>query len=664
MQAIDRLTRGNTYCGPCNYKSAIQLPTKLREDIGPGMCCAVIGLTIRIGLSYVVDHTFPLHLAFLYLAYRLLFLIAFGVHFCTRFSLMDDEARDRALKLYLFVGIPLTFLPAQFALIALLRPRWCLRALGDWFTYPQTFNPGLYRSPIPLGIRYLLSLSFDFHMALIAMLPASFAVNKDEVPSFKKLFAALQRSPHWHERESVLIGLNEHDGAPHLEHYTAFLEHIGIIGRTKSGKTAFMACLHYQLSIILPLVAQIIIDCKSHSNELLAGQLATGKPTKWFTFQTGLSSYVMNPLDQTWYLKRAAILRNAFWTAAINLDSGPDHGRQWFSIAGVVNLIRPSQREPKTLREMAKIMEHGGGMKDEIRKAGSYVRAVFQYLQHVDAINAPSTMQMEEEIEAGNNLYFGLPALESSILTRYTGSMALQSVIRSVFTADPDKFKGFVFADEAQTIGGRNTESLFTQARSVGLSLITSMQLGANAEGQVSDLGETIENNVGIEFIFSAKTKDEIERVKTIGGETVEALFSEEIKKRPVPYFTWKRPWGSNSNGASYYATTKYKLANVNVSQMREVLASRYPTNEINRISINPQLCIIRTQNENYLGACNTVRTFYHIDKRTYEKRRSMPWPAGNEHTITLTNEPPKEDITPPPDEPPPIHTARKKPRK
>ena len=160
------------------------------------------------------------------------------------------------------------------------------------------------------------------------------------------------------------------------------------------------------------------------------------------------------------------------------------------------------------------------------------------------------------------------------------------------------------------------------------------MQSEETAKGQVSDLGKTIENNCGIEFIFMAKTPDEIKHVQAIGGETVHLLTSYEVTTKRSPD-TATVSWTDNSGmrrERKIRTATHSAQASVRV---QEFLAERYTTNEINRISIDPDVRSFSAHTTRTTSSVrNTIRMLYHVDLATYEKRQHMPWPKGNEDTI------------------------------
>lgn len=151
------------------------------EFAGPGEnakeALIFVGTCVWIGVFFwyaaAVDDAHPaMQLArFLLPILTCAMVVGFGVHYCTRFTLMDPAARRRALLLFFLVGLPLTFVPFSWAL-CLVAPRRCWDAFVSWLTYPDHDAPGLYRSPLgPPWLRKALSISFAFLPAFAAIAP-------------------------------------------------------------------------------------------------------------------------------------------------------------------------------------------------------------------------------------------------------------------------------------------------------------------------------------------------------------------------------------------------------------------------------------------------------------------------------------------------------------
>lgn len=141
-------------------------------------------LPLRILFEHLVaiDNAHPAVLlaSLLFPVLKYVLVVGFGVHYCTRFTLMNPEARRRALWIFFLVGIPLSFLPYAWVL-CLAAPHRCWDAFVSWLSYPAHYAPGLYRSPVgPPWVRRSLSVSFAFLTAFTAIAPVLFITEHEE----------------------------------------------------------------------------------------------------------------------------------------------------------------------------------------------------------------------------------------------------------------------------------------------------------------------------------------------------------------------------------------------------------------------------------------------------------------------------------------------------
>lgn len=172
---------GNCYGGPY-YKSALELPAKGENSTEVFSACLM--LSVPAAFLYLAEfltegriHNLCLVLGPLL---RWAFTIAFGIHYCLRFTVGDEGARKTALMLFFLIGLPLTFLPLGF-LLPLLKPRKSWQAIVSWFSYPSYTVPGLWLRPIQgATLIAALSVTLAFPMVLTAIFPATFVTEHDD----------------------------------------------------------------------------------------------------------------------------------------------------------------------------------------------------------------------------------------------------------------------------------------------------------------------------------------------------------------------------------------------------------------------------------------------------------------------------------------------------
>lgn len=181
MRSSYYLAAGNCYGGP-DYESALQLPAKGENATEVGS--ALLLLAIPAAVGYVAENLSEgrLHLVAVVLwpLLRWGFTVCFGIHYCSRYTLMDEESRTKALVAFFVVGLPLTFVPFSF-LLPLLAWKQSWRAVVSWFSYPDDTVPGLWRRPFgSFWIRVILSAPLAIPMALVAIYPATFFTEHED----------------------------------------------------------------------------------------------------------------------------------------------------------------------------------------------------------------------------------------------------------------------------------------------------------------------------------------------------------------------------------------------------------------------------------------------------------------------------------------------------
>ncbi len=163
----------------------------------------------------------------------------------------------------------------------------------------------------------------------------------------------------------------------------------------------------------------------------------------------------------------------------------------------------------------------------------------------------------------------------------------------------------FLFIDEFQRMVARNLEYMLQLARSMGVGVILANQSMQDLKTAKNDLIPAIEANCRYRQWFSVSSSDDRRRLIDGSGETVE-LFGGRTET--------VGPQGPSTS-----------------ESQQERCMSRLTVNDVLLASDHPKHSIVRIARgagyAQYGGMPFIVESDYHITKRQYESRKSMPWP-------------------------------------
>ena len=463
--------------------------------------------------------------------------------------------------------------------------------------------------------------------------------------TFEAVTSRLKNSADALERQHLWLGVSKEGGHPVLLAREALEQHAHIMGGSGSGKTSLgLAPLIHQL--IGQECSVVVLDLKGDQSlfeEARARADATGCLFKWFTSESGESTFVFNPLTQRHMAKLTPVERADIYTRALGLDHGEGYGRIHFSRANRAPLLKLLQLEPEvdSFEQLARGLKT---RKDELfpnRRALEHaddLYAVVDNLSLVDAMNVtrprpgsdavqqPLTQDernelMDHAIDMGDVLeepsvyYFKLPGALHTSSDREIGKFALNALLTAAYKRKGKKLPVYLVIDEFQMLVSEDLGVVLEQARSMGIYVILSNQAPSQLQKVGADLLASVESNTGFQQIFSIHDPDYRKVLGALSGESV--------------YVFTSRSYRSDEDGWS--TTESYS----------QDIGPNLRTNDFMRMSARENECWVHIKhNRGYSqfdGKPFVIYPDYHIDRQEYEHRRDHGrWPLADEQPGTL----------------------------
>lgn len=448
------------------------------------------------------------------------------------------------------------------------------------------------------------------------------------------------------ERQHIWLGVSKEGGHPVLLAREALEQHAHIMGGSGSGKTSLgLAPLLHQL--IGQECSVVVLDLKGDQSLFEEARIRAGKQGctfKWFTSESGESTFVFNPLTQSHMATLTPVERADIYTRALGLDHGEGYGRIHFSRANRAPLLKLLQLEP----EVDSFEQLGRGLrqrKEELfpnRRALEHaddLYAVVDNLALVDAMNVtrprpgsdavsqPLTEDEREElmdhaIDMGDVLdepsvyYFKLPGALHTSSDREIGKFALNALLTAAYKRKGKKLPVYLVIDEFQMLVSDDISVVLEQARSMGIYVILSNQAPSQLQKVGADVLASVESNTGFQQIFSIHDPDYRKVLGALSGESI--------------YVFTSRSYRHDADGGA--ETESYS----------QDIGPNLRANDFMRMSARENECLVHIKhNRGYSqfdGKPFVIYPGYHIDRDEYERRRDYGvWPLEEEHFGTLT---------------------------
>ena len=460
--------------------------------------------------------------------------------------------------------------------------------------------------------------------------------------TFDAVTDRLQGSGEALERQHLWLGVSKEGGHPVLLDREVLEQHAHIMGGSKSGKTSMgLAPLLHQL--IGKDCSVVVLDLKGDQalfEEARASAKTTGSTFKWFTSESGESTFVFNPLVQSHMASLTPVELADIYTRAMGLDHGEGYGRIHFSRANRAPLLKLLQLEPEidSFEQLARGLRD---RKDELfpsRRGAEHaddLYAVVDTLALIDALNVTSprpgsdavsqplsddrrrklmesAINMQDALEKPSVYYFKLPGALHSSSDREIGKFALNALLTAAYKRKGTKHPVYLVIDEFQMLVSEDISVVLEQARSMGIYVILSNQSPSQLKKVGADVLSSIEANTAFQQIFSIHDPDYRKVLGALSGETVYV-----------------------------FTSTSYRDDGGESMSFRQDIGPEFRTNDFMRMSARNDECWVHIK-QNYGYSQFDGRPFliypdYHIDQAEYRRREAQPWPAEDEHPGTLT---------------------------
>lgn len=457
------------------------------------------------------------------------------------------------------------------------------------------------------------------------------------------------------EAECLYLGRYEDHGYPALVPLDLFDEHLYVEGVSGGGKTSRALCPVAEQLCAREDRSVVLIDMKGDSNELLAAVSQSSLPLRWFTDQVGFSTFSFNRFEQRDWKRRSPAQRAVSIAAAMGtVTSMSGHGPQWFQGASLENLQFVLERaDVKTPRGLAEAVHHfvvDGNKRDvhhDIRSAGLQAYLDLRRIGSVQALNVignPNGIDLASFYETPQVLYIRLPSAGNHALAGVICRLILGALL-DVAPFSRRIVKITVVIDEFhRAIAAGMLETVMTQARSMGISLVLANQTSEDLHTREKDFRPTLRACCRLHWLFGFGSPTEQEVFAKTSG------FAKTIEKSITRSIT---PWGT-------------RVESVNT---REGSIERYTLNEVKRVCADPKLSFFTSSGDSDLyqhsGYPQVVECDFHIDRAEFERRKDYPWPAATPECL-VTEMPSLPEPPPPPlpDEPPPPMESIGRPNK
>ena len=448
------------------------------------------------------------------------------------------------------------------------------------------------------------------------------------------------------ERKHLWLGVSKEGGHPVLLSREALEQHAHIMGGSGSGKTSLgLAPLIHQL--IGQECSVVVLDLKGDQSLFEEARIQaneTGSTFKWFTSESGESTFVFNPLTQSHMATLTPVERADIYTRALGLDHGEGYGRIHFSRANRTPLLKLLQLEP----EVDSFEQLGRGLrqrKDELfpnRRALEHADDLYAVVDNLalvdsmnvtrprpgsDAISQPLSEERREElmdhaIDMGDVLdepsvyYFKLPGALHTSSDREIGKFALNALLTAAYKRKGKKLPVYLVIDEFQMLVSDDISVVLEQARSMGIYVILSNQAPSQLRKVGADVLASVESNTGFQQIFSIHDSDYRKVLGALSGESI--------------YVFTSKSYRYDVDGGS------------ETESFNQDIGPNLRVNDFMHMSAREDECLVHIKhNRGYSqfdGKPFIIYPDYHIDRDEYEHRRDYGvWPLEGDHPGTLT---------------------------
>jgi|GEM_PF-2144613 len=460
------------------------------------------------------------------------------------------------------------------------------------------------------------------------------------------------------ERRHLLLGEHHPSRIPILLDQSILNGHAYISGDTGSGKTS-LGIMPLLTQLLLKTNRQfdptkrldasfVIIDLKGdpalfHTAKQLAE--AQGLPFRWFTSESGRSSYAFNPLNQRAFNELSEIAMTELQMAALSLEHGEGYGKSYFSRRARNWLYRAMSGETFQQKGKSKVGQRPKSFVELNKLAMNFMRnenieakekehtfeilsltstlAAFPQLNPTNPDVMANAIDMADVIATPQVVYFWLPASISSASVREIGKLALYSLLAAAYqrsVSEEPMMNTYCFIDEFQRIIAENFKLILQQARSMRIPMILSNQTPTDLRDGSTDYFPTIQGNTRFWQSFAAGDLFHQDMLIKSSGETLRNMYS-----------LGSSPFNTSKNGETPNAMTMTTM---------EIIRPLLSKNHILEMTDDDWANVVHIKRgagySRYLGYPLLNRSTYSMSVEEYQQRSRMPWPENNGHTVVM----------------------------
>ncbi len=464
------------------------------------------------------------------------------------------------------------------------------------------------------------------------------------------LLERLRTSPDPVERNSLWLGFVECDRSPILYPVKSLFRHVWLVGKTGSGKTAYLMFLIDQL-IDRGDLSVIYLDLKAMSFEVLAGmqnsaarisqRLGTTIPVKHFTLDHGQATFLLDIFPQQWWTRLPSPQRTGVVLSALSLAYSRAYGESFYtdSAYDLVHFVLQRHPDVRSWADLQVRMEEAiryakpWELSEEVKRDGGHAALVVKRLAALPAINnygahsssvAQNAIDFSAAFQSPQHAYFALSAIQNGLVAGEVGRLAIAALLNTACAMKQRSHGVVLIIDEFQELVTSQLGLLLAQARGLGIGVILANQTTSQLVTKDCDLRPIVEGNTSLQAWFQITDDVGREQMKRLGGQQIVEFTSRHVSSRE-PF------------------QTSYTFS--------EQIVDRVPGTLVSAVSSDPRRCMLRlTDNEGY--ACYgdlmfVAQTMYHQTESQYKACCAMPWPAATAETL-INTAPPASALAPP----------------
>ena len=468
---------------------------------------------------------------------------------------------------------------------------------------------------------------------------ASALKQKQISPShWRRMLDRLENSQNTIERESLWLGWVQSDGSPILYPLDQLFKHAWIVGKTGSGKSAWIMGVILDQIIYRSDIQVVVLDLKATSFEMFsamksavaakARKSGTQDSLKYFTLQEGEQTFLFDIFSQVFWQQLATPQRCSVILSALALAYSQAYGQSFYRDSAYDFLAFVLDRNPdvKSWKELLAKMQDAirwakepHELSKRCKEDAEHLVFVVRRLASFTALNHDSNLPahvLDEAIDfSGGHYYFALSATENSFIAGEVGRLVAASILASARHSGTQRT--VLVIDEWQEMCTRDLELLLSQARGLGVGVVLANQNAAQLVTKDMDMRPIVEGNTSLQAWMSVTDAVGREQLRRLGGQEIAILASQRLQPG--------------------------KETSVTFSQS---LQDRVSGNLVSAITSDTRQFLIRiTDNVGY--ACYgdllfAARNMFHQPKRMYDAACQMSWPAPTPSTMTNKNSIPK----------------------